>query len=74
MINIELISYLQKEDCEQELLFAMGSVFKIIQIQQEEKNLYRVQLKLSEDVDQHLAEYTKLTREKTRTSHSFYHF
>ncbi len=34
-------------------------------------NLYRVQLKLSEDVDQQLAEYTKRTREKTRTSHSF---
>lgn len=71
MINIELISYLQKQDCEQELLFAMGSVFRIIQIQQEEKNLYRVQLKLSADSDQQLAEYTKRTREQTRTSHSF---
>jgi tetratricopeptide (TPR) repeat protein len=71
MINIELISYLKKEDCEQELLFAMGSVFRIIRIEQQENNLYRVQLKLSEDVDQELAEYTKRTREKTRTSHSF---
>jgi tetratricopeptide (TPR) repeat protein len=71
MVNIELISYLQKQDCEQELLFAMGSVFKIIQIHQQEKNLYHVQLKLSEDIDQQLAEYTKRTREQTRTSHSF---
>jgi tetratricopeptide (TPR) repeat protein len=71
MINIELISYLKKEDCEQELLFAMGSVFRIIRIEQQENNLYRVQLKLSEDVDQQLADYTKRTREKTRTSHSF---
>jgi tetratricopeptide (TPR) repeat protein len=71
MINIELISYLKKEDCEQELLFAMGSVFRIIQIQQQENNLYRVQLKLSADNDQQLAEYTRRTREQTRTSHSF---
>lgn len=71
LINIELISYLKKEACEQEILFAMGSVFRIIQIQQREKNFYCVQLKLSGDVDQQLVEYTKRTRKNTQTSHSF---
>jgi len=70
IVNIELISYLQKQECEQELLFAMGSVFRILRIDKQ-KNFYRVQLALSGDVDEQLAEYTKRTREDTRTSHSF---
>jgi tetratricopeptide (TPR) repeat protein len=70
MVNIELISYLQKKECEQELLFAMGSVFRILGIRKQ-KNIYRVQLTLSSDIDEQLAEYTKRTREQTRTSHSF---
>jgi tetratricopeptide (TPR) repeat protein len=70
MVNIELISYLQKKECEQELLFAMGSVFRILGIRKQ-KNIYRVQLALSGDIDEKLAEYTKRTRKQTRTSHSF---
>jgi tetratricopeptide (TPR) repeat protein len=69
-INIEQIPYLQKEECEQELLFAMGSVFRILRIDKE-KDFYRVQLTLSSDIDQQLAAYTKVTREDTRSPHSF---
>jgi tetratricopeptide (TPR) repeat protein len=70
MVNIELIPFLQKEECEQELLFAMGSVFRILRIDKQ-KNFYRVQLILSTDIDEQLAEYTKRTRDQTRTFHSF---
>ncbi len=69
-INIEQIPYLQKEECEQELLFAMGSVFRILRIDKE-KDFYRVQLTLSSNIDQQLAAYTKVTREDTRSPHSF---
>ena len=51
MVNIELISYLHKDQNEQELLFAMGSVFRIIRIEQQ-KNLYLVQLTLSDQIDE----------------------
>jgi tetratricopeptide (TPR) repeat protein len=70
IVNIEHISYLQKEDCEQELLFAMGSVFRIHRIDKHEQ-FYRVQLTLSGDIDEQLAAYTNLTREQTRSPHSF---
>ena len=70
MVNIELISFLQKDESEQEILFAMGSVFRIIRIGKQ-KDIYHVYLALSDDVDQQLAEYTKRTRAKTRTTHSF---
>jgi hypothetical protein len=52
----------------------MGSVFRLIRIEQQQTNLCGVQLKLSADIDQQLADYTKRTREKTRTSHSFLSF
>ncbi|CAF4543722.1 unnamed protein product, partial [Rotaria sp. Silwood2] len=69
-INIEQISYLQREENEQELLFAMGSVFRIVRIEKE-KDFYCVQLTLSDDVDEQLEEYTKVTRNQTRSFHSF---
>ncbi|CAF3809219.1 unnamed protein product [Rotaria sp. Silwood1] len=69
-INIEQIPYLQRKECEQELLFAMGSVFRIVRIEKE-KDFYRVQLTLSNDVDEQLEEYTKVTRNQTRSFHSF---
>ena len=70
MVNIELIPYLEKKECEQELLLAMGSVFRITRIEQQ-RDIYRVQLTLSGDIDEQLAEYTRRTREQTRTAHSF---
>jgi tetratricopeptide (TPR) repeat protein len=69
-INIEQIRYLQKEECEQELLFAMGSVFRIVRIDKE-NDFYCVQLTLSGDVDEQLEKYTKVTRDQTRSFHSF---
>jgi tetratricopeptide (TPR) repeat protein len=69
-VNIEQISYLQKDECEQELLFAMGSVFRIVRIDKE-NDFYRVQLTLSDDIDEQLAAYTKMTRDQTRSFHSF---
>ncbi|CAF1142880.1 unnamed protein product [Rotaria sordida] len=69
-INIEQIPYLQREECEQELLFVMGSVFRIVRIEKE-KDFYRVQLTLSGDIDEQLEEYTKVTRNQTRSFHSF---
>ncbi|CAF4790650.1 unnamed protein product [Rotaria sp. Silwood1] len=68
--NIEQLSYQQGENGECELLFSMGSVFRILHIDKQ-KDFYRVQLTLSDDIDEQLAEYTKLTREETRSSHSF---
>ena len=70
MVNIELISYLHSDQNEQEFLFAMGSLFRILRIE-EHKNLYRVQLTLTDETDQQLAQYFKRTRDKTRTFHSF---
>ena len=70
IINIENIAYLQKDECEQELLFAMGSVFRIIRIEKE-KDLYRVRLTLSDDIDEQLAAYTKVTRDQTRAFNCF---
>jgi hypothetical protein len=69
-VNIEQISFLQKEECEQELLFGMGSVFRIVRIDKE-NDFYRVQLTLSGDIDEQLAAYTKVTRDQTRSFHSF---
>jgi tetratricopeptide (TPR) repeat protein len=70
IVNIEQISFLQKDECEQELLFAMGSVFRILRIDKQ-RDFYRVQLTLSDDIDEQLAAYTKVTRDQTRTFHSF---
>lgn len=70
VVNIELISYLHSDQNEQEFLFAMGSLFRIVRIE-EHKNLYRVQLTLTSETDQQLAKYFERTRESTRTSHSF---
>jgi hypothetical protein len=69
-VNIEQISFLQKDECEQELLFAMGSVFRIVRIDKE-NDFYRVQLTLSGDIDEQLAAYTKMARDQTRSFHSF---
>jgi len=68
--NIEHLSFQQGENCESEFLFSMGTVFRIVGMDKE-KNFHRVQLMLSSDMDQQLAEYTKRTREETRSSHSF---
>lgn len=71
IVNIELISYLiNDEDNEQELLFTMGSVFRILSIEKT-PNYYLVELTLSEDVDEQLANYTIQMRNKVRTNHSF---
>ncbi|UJR11696.1 hypothetical protein I4U23_015877 [Adineta vaga] len=70
IINIEQIAYLQKETCEHELLISMGSVFRIVNIDQE-NDYYRVQLTLSENLDEQLAAYTDVTREKIQSPHSF---
>ena len=70
MVNIELIPYMQKGENEQELLFTMGSVFRINRVDKQ-TNFYLVQLTLSDESNEQLAEYTTRTRQKTRTFHSF---
>jgi tetratricopeptide (TPR) repeat protein len=67
-VNTKELSYL--EGCEEELIFSMGSVFRILQIDKQ-NDFYRVQLTLSDDVDEQLANYTMVTREETRSLHSF---
>jgi tetratricopeptide (TPR) repeat protein len=68
--NIEHLSYQQGKDSEEEFLFSMGTVFRILRIDKQ-KDFYRVQLTLSVDIDEQLAEYTKHTRGDTRSPHSF---
>jgi len=68
--NIEHLSFQQGEDCESELLFSMGTVFRILGMDKE-KYFNRVQLMLSAENDEQLAEYTKRTREEIRSSNSF---
>jgi tetratricopeptide (TPR) repeat protein len=68
--NIDHLSFQQGRDGEREFLFSMGTVFRIVQIDKQ-TDFYRVKLTLSGDIDEQLAEYTKRTREETRSSHSF---
>jgi tetratricopeptide (TPR) repeat protein len=68
--NIEHLSFQQGHYCEREFLFSLGTVFRIVGMDTE-KNFHRVQLMLTGDMDQQLAEYTKRTREETRSSHCF---
>ena len=70
MVNIELIPYMQEAENEQEILFTMGSVFRINRVDKQ-TNFYLVQLTLSNESDEQLVEYTRQTRQKTRTFHSF---
>ena len=70
IINIEDISYLKKETCEHELLFAMGSVFRIVNIDQE-NDYYHVQLTLSENLGEQLEAYTNVTRSQIHSPHAF---
>jgi tetratricopeptide (TPR) repeat protein len=68
--NIEHLSYQQGEYNESELLFSMGTVFRMVGMDTED-DFYRVQLMLTDDIDQKLEQYTKNTREKTYSTHSF---
>ena len=68
--NIEHLSYQQGKNNEGEILFSMGTVFRIIQIRKE-SNFYRVRLSLSQDIDEELDHYTKSNRELTHSTHSF---
>lgn len=70
MVNIELISYMRREENEQEVLFTMGSVFRINRVDKQ-TNFYLVQLTLTDESDQQLTAYTTRLRQKTRTFHSF---
>ncbi|UJR11695.1 hypothetical protein I4U23_015876 [Adineta vaga] len=69
-VNTKELTYLGDSDFEQELLFSIGSVFRILKIEKQ-NHFYRVRLKLSDDVDERLANYAMITREETRTTHSF---
>ena len=68
--NIEHLSYQQGEYNESEILFSMGTVFRMVGMDREE-NFYRVQLMLTDDMDEQLDQYTQNTREKTYSTHSF---
>ncbi|CAF0789408.1 unnamed protein product [Adineta ricciae] len=70
IVNIERIPYLQTGFCEHELLFSMGSVFRIVEIAQE-NDYYRVKLTLSENMDEQLAAYTSVTRQQIGFTHCF---
>ncbi|UJR10994.1 hypothetical protein I4U23_015178 [Adineta vaga] len=69
--NIEHLSYQQGNETEEEFLFSTGTVFRILQIDKTDDLFYSVQLTLSVDTDEQLAEYTKQTREEIRSPHSF---
>jgi tetratricopeptide (TPR) repeat protein len=68
--SIEHLSFQQGQRGESEILFSAGTVFRIVEIDKQ-TDYYHVQLILSNDIDEQLAEYTKRTREKTRSSYCF---
>ncbi|CAF1132941.1 unnamed protein product [Adineta ricciae] len=68
--NVRRLSYQQGMTTEEELLFSMGTVFRIQSINKDD-DFYTVQLILSADIDEELEAYTKKTREHVRSSHSF---
>ena len=69
-VNVEQFSALQGEQCEREILFSMGTVFRIERIERGE-HFHRVYLNLTDEVDEQLSVYTRLAREQVRSSHSF---
>ena len=72
--NIEHLSFQQgQENNEKEILFSMGTVFRIVGIDHEDY-FHRVQLMLTNDIDQKLARYTEQTREDIRSSSCFLTF
>jgi tetratricopeptide (TPR) repeat protein len=71
--NIEHLSFQQGPQNEKELLFSMGTVFRIVGMDTE-KNFHRIQLMLTSDIDEQLAEYTQRTREGIRSSCCFLSF
>jgi tetratricopeptide (TPR) repeat protein len=68
--SIEHLSFQQGQRGESEILFSAGTVFRIVEIDKR-TDYYHVQLILSNDIDEQLAEYTKRTREQTHSPHSF---
>ncbi|CAF0832533.1 unnamed protein product [Adineta ricciae] len=68
--NIKHLSYQQGMETEEELLFSMGTVFRIQNVNKDD-DFYTVQLILSADIDEELEAYTKKIREHVRSSHSF---
>ncbi|CAF0789425.1 unnamed protein product [Adineta ricciae] len=69
-VNTKGLSYLGCSEMEQELLFSIGTVFRILKIEKQ-NHFYRVRLRLSDEVDERLASYALVTREETRSTHSF---
>ncbi|CAF3860132.1 unnamed protein product [Rotaria sp. Silwood2] len=57
------------QNLEQEVLFSMGTVFRIDAAEKMENNQWEVQLTLTEDTDDNLAHYTIKLRKITRSSH-----
>ena len=68
--NIEHLSFQQGKSNESEVLFSMGTVFRMVGMDTE-KHFHRVQLMLTDDIDQQLEQYTETTRDKTESTHSF---
>ena len=66
-IEVGQMGYFQ--NLEQEVLFSMGTVFRIEGVQALHDGQWEVRLVLSEDVDDNLARYTAKMRKKTRSTH-----
>jgi tetratricopeptide (TPR) repeat protein len=71
--NIEHLSFQQGPNNEKEMLFSMGTVFRIVGMDTE-KDFHRIQLMLTGDIDEQLADYTRRTREEIRSSSCFLSF
>ena len=71
--NIEHLSFQQGKFNEKEILFSMGTVFRIVQIEQEEF-YYRIKLVLTEEIDQTLAQFTEQLKKDIRSSSCFLSF
>ena len=69
-IDIDKFFLQEGKDSEQEILFTMGTVFRINNIEQQD-DFYRIRLTLSDEVDKQLEEYSSQIRRKIRSTNSF---
>lgn len=67
---IEHISYQQGVLNEKEVLFSIGTVFRIVGIEKE-KDFHRIQLMLTNEIDQQLNQYTQRLKNEVLSPHSF---
>ncbi|CAM4946070.1 unnamed protein product [Rotaria socialis] len=66
-IHVDNMSYYQSS--EQEILFTVGTVFRIDAVEKLKDDQWQVRLTSSNDIDMNLVQYMEYTRKRTRCSH-----